>query len=82
LASARKKFAEQGGLTPEQQFFVGVAQSQCSKLQPSYSAPLEAPPPSVRVNGTLANLPEFGAAFHCSAGSAMVRAAEERCSFW
>jgi endothelin-converting enzyme/putative endopeptidase len=82
LASARRKFAEQGGLTPEQQFFVGVAQSQCSKLQPSYSAPLDAPPPSVRVNGTLANVPELGAAFHCPAGSAMVRAAEERCSFW
>jgi predicted metalloendopeptidase len=81
-ASARKKFAEQGGLTPEQQFFVGVAQGQCSKLQSGYFAPLEEAPPNARVNGTLANVPEFGAAFHCPAGSAMVRAEGERCSFW
>lgn len=74
------------GLTPEQQFFVGYAQSWCSRFRDEdvrlrvVTDPHS--PPRFRVNGPIANLPEFQAAFSCKEGSAMVRAPGKRCEVW
>lgn len=67
-----------------QLFFLGYAQSWCSKYRPE-NARLRAAtdphaPPFLRVNNPLANLPEFAAAFGCKQGEPMVRAA--RCEVW
>ena len=35
-----------------------------------------------RANATLANLPEFAAAFSCKRGDAMVRPPEQQCKLW
>jgi endothelin-converting enzyme/putative endopeptidase len=72
------------GFAPEQAFFVGYAQSWCTKVRPEaerLAARVDPhAPPRWRVNGPLANLPEFAAAFRCEPGSRMVR--EERCTVW
>jgi putative endopeptidase len=74
------------GFTPEQQFFVGYAQSWCSRFRDE-EARLRVvtdphAPPRFRVNGPLSNLPEFQAAFSCKEGSAMVRPPAQRCEVW
>ncbi|MCL2448677.1 MAG: M13 family metallopeptidase [Polyangiaceae bacterium] len=75
-----------GGFTPEQQFFVGFAQSWCANYRPEALRLLVATnphsPPKFRVNGPLSNFPEFAAAFACKPASAMTRAEAERCSIW
>lgn len=74
------------GFTPEQQYFLGYAQSWCFKAREQYARMLVTldphSPPRFRVNGPLSNLPEFAQAFGCQAGSAMVRPAEQRCEVW
>jgi putative endopeptidase len=74
------------GFTPEQQFFVGYAQSWCSKFREEETRlrVVTDPhaPPRFRVNGPLANLSEFQAAFSCKEGSGMVRAPAKRCEVW
>jgi endothelin-converting enzyme/putative endopeptidase len=75
-----------GGFTPEQQFFLGFAQSWCANYRPEALRLLVATnphsPPRFRVNGPLSNLPEFAAAFQCKEGTAMVRVKAERCEIW
>jgi predicted metalloendopeptidase len=75
---------EVAGFAPEQAFFVGYAQSWCTKVRPEaerLAARVDPhAPPRWRVNGPLANLPEFAAAFRCEPGSRMVRG--ERCEVW
>ncbi|MSV34146.1 MAG: M13 family peptidase [Bryobacterales bacterium] len=72
------------GLTPDQRFFVGMAQWACGDERPENKrlnaitnphSPLED-----RVNGVVSNLPEFGKAFACRAGQPMVRA--QQCRVW
>jgi len=72
------------GLSPEQRFFVGYAQWACGSERPEVlrmraitdpHSPLQ-----YRVNGVLADLPDFGKAFACKAGQPMVRA--EACRIW
>ncbi|MGC4122044.1 MAG: M13 family metallopeptidase [Myxococcales bacterium] len=74
------------GFTPEQQFFLGYAQSWCFKAREQYARMLVTldphSPPRFRVNGPLSNMTEFGQAFSCQAGSPMVKAAEKRCEVW
>ncbi|ACL64614.1 Endothelin-converting enzyme 1 [Anaeromyxobacter dehalogenans 2CP-1] len=74
------------GFTPEQQFFVGYAQSWCSKYreQEARRRAVVDPhsPPRFRVNGPLSNLPEFARAFACAEGTPMARPAAERCEIW
>ena len=72
------------GFPPEQAFFVGYAQSWCTKIRPE-AARVRAKtdphsPARWRVNGPLSNTPEFAKAFQCEAGRPMVRA--ERCEIW
>ena len=72
------------GLTPEQRFFVGMAQWACGDERPESKrvhamtdphSPLED-----RVNGVVANLPQFQHAFSCRIGQPMVRT--DPCRVW
>jgi predicted metalloendopeptidase len=77
---------EVSGFTPAQQFFVGFAQSWCAKYREE-ELRLRAvtdhhSPARFRVNGPLANLPEFAETFRCAEGTPMVRAAANRCEVW
>ena len=71
-------------LTNEQLFFVGFAQSWCSKLTPNAVKQrlLTDPhsPPRFRVNGPAMNLPAFATAFKCSATAPMNPS--DRCQIW
>lgn len=63
------------GLTPDQRFFVGMAQWACGDERPE-SKRLHAitdphSPDEDRINGVVSNLPEFGDAFGCKVGQAM-----------
>ena len=72
------------GLTPEQRFFVGFAQWDCANERPEtlrvQAVTNPHSPPEYRINGVVANLPEFQQAFSCKAGQPMVRA--ESCKVW
>jgi predicted metalloendopeptidase len=74
------------GFTPEQRFFLGWAQVWANQTRPETERLLtqtnEHPLPRFRINGPLANLPEFAAAFQCKLGDPMVRAAAQRCRVW
>jgi endothelin-converting enzyme/putative endopeptidase len=75
-----------GGFTPEQQFFLGFAQSWCTNIRPE-NARLRAgtdphSPARWRVDGPLSNLPEFAAAFQCKDGQPMARTEDKRCTVW
>jgi len=69
-----------------QQFFLGFAQSWCTKVRPQMAKMRVATdphaPPFWRVNGPLGNTEAFKAAFQCSEGSKMVRVGADRCSVW
>ena len=73
-----------GGYTPTQRYFIGYAQSWCEAVRPE-AARLRAltdphSPPEFRVNGVVANMPEFRAAFACKPDAPMVRA--KVCRVW
>lgn len=74
------------GLTPEQRFFVGFAQWDCSHARPEYERvkALTDPhsPGRYRINGVAINMPEFEQAFHCKPGQKMVKPDAERCKVW
>ncbi len=72
------------GFTPDQRFFIGMAQWACGDERPESKrvhaitdphSPLE-----YRVNGVVSNMPEFGKAFACKVGQPMVRG--EPCKIW
>lgn len=72
------------GLTDDQLFFVGFAQTWCSIQTPEIERVLATvdphSPPKFRVNGPVAHLPEFAAAFECKAGTPM--RPEKTCAVW
>ena len=72
------------GLTPEQRFFVGYAQSWCSNERPENQrmrALVDSHSPAkYRTNGVVVNMPEFQKAFACKTGQPM--APENRCRVW
>ena len=39
-------------------------------------------PPRDRINGVVANMPEFAQAFHCKPGQALVKPQEKMCKIW
>jgi endothelin-converting enzyme/putative endopeptidase len=84
VATAKQKLAPRDGLSPEQRFFVGNAQWACSNERPEdqrLRAMTDPHSPSRwRVNGLMANVPEFAKAFSCKAGQPMVR--EKVCRVW
>ncbi len=72
--------------TPEQQFFLGFAQSWCTKVRPEQARMRAATdphsPPFLRVIGPLGNLKSFAEAFSCKETAKMVRPAADRCEVW
>jgi predicted metalloendopeptidase len=81
---AKHTIAQDEGLTPEQQFFLGYAQIWCENVTPE-AARLSAAtnphsPGEFRVNGVLQNLPEFEKAFACKTGDPMV--STNPCRVW
>jgi predicted metalloendopeptidase len=71
-------------MSTEQRFFVSFAQLWCGDIRPQAAVKqvLTDPhsPAPVRVNATLSNMPEFAAAFHCTAGAPMVP--KQACRVW
>jgi endothelin-converting enzyme/putative endopeptidase len=74
------------GLTPQQRFFVGYAQWSCTNDRPEHLRALAIvsphSPPQYRVNGVVANMPEFAKAFSCKRGEPLVKKAEDICKVW
>ena len=72
------------GFTPDQRFFIGMAQWACGDERPEnkrLSAVTDPHSPNeYRINGVVSNMPEFGAAFSCKLGQPMVR--EKACRVW
>ena len=72
------------GLSGDQLFFVAMAQSWCTLRTPERAQMLLSvdphSPPRYRVNGTMAQMPEFAEAFGCETGSSMVP--ENACEVW
>ena len=82
--NAHLHLADRDGLTPEQRFFVGYGQWACENDRPENqrARALTDPhsPARYRVNGVVANMPEFARAFACKAGQPM--APDKRCRVW
>ena len=72
------------GLTPDQRFFVGMAQWACEDERPEskrlHAAVDPHSPGEYRINGVVTDLPEFGQAFGCKAGQPMMPA--KSCRVW
>ena len=74
----------QDGFTPEQRFFIGMAQWACEIQRPenlrvnAITNPHS--PGYARVNGVVANMPQFQQAFSCQAGQPMVHSPP--CKIW
>ena len=85
-ADKNMQLRERDGLTPEQRYFVGFAQWDCANDRPEElrARAITDPhsPPQYRINGVVVNMPEFGAAFGCKAGSPMVKPADKVCKVW
>jgi len=74
------------GLTPDQRFFVGLAQWACENERPENLRVMAATNPHssgrYRINGVVVNMPEFAEAFQCKAGSPLVKQADDICKVW
>jgi len=74
------------GFTADQRFFIAYARARSTTYRPQAmrlalatdSHPLD----KYRVDATLANMPEFQRAFHCTSTDPMVRPASEQCKLW
>ena len=74
------------GLTPDQRFFVGLAQWACENDTPENlrlrAATNPHSPGKYRINGVVVNMPEFARAFQCKGGSALAKKPEDVCKIW
>jgi endothelin-converting enzyme/putative endopeptidase len=72
------------GFTPDQRFFIGMAQWACGDERPENkrlgAITDEHSPDEYRINGVVSNMPEFQNAFSCKLGQPMVR--EKACKVW
>jgi putative endopeptidase len=72
------------GFTPDQQFFLGAAHAWANNMRPEEQrrlATVDPHPPAIyRINGSIANMPEFQAAFGIANDSPMVN--KNRCVIW
>jgi endothelin-converting enzyme/putative endopeptidase len=72
------------GFTPDQRYFVGMAQWACENNRPEdqrlHAATDPHSPGFARINGVVSNLPEFQKAFGCKAGQPMVHT--PTCKVW
>jgi endothelin-converting enzyme/putative endopeptidase len=84
VAKSGRKLEPVDSFTPEQRFFIGFGQWACENNRPEnqrVSAMTDPHSPGkYRINGIVANLPEFARAFSCKAGQPMVR--EKACKIW
>ncbi len=82
--TANQHLGEVGGFTPDQRFFVGMAQWACENERPEnlrVSAITDPHSPGfARINGVVSNMPEFQKAFSCKSGQAMVHT--PTCKVW
>jgi len=83
-ATQGQNLRPQDGFTPDQRFFVGMAQWACGDERPESKRVTTITNPhsqlEFRVNGVVSNLPEFGKAFACKVGQPMVH--EHACKVW
>jgi putative endopeptidase len=83
-AIAGKTLMPVDGFTPDQRFFIGVAQWACANQRPEdlRVSAITNPhsPEKYRVNGLVSNFPEFQAAFSCKADQPMVN--KNMCRVW
>ena len=74
------------GLTPDQRFFVGLAQWACENQRPENlrvsAATNPHSPGRYRINGVVVNMPEFAKAFQCKDGAALKKAKGKTCRIW
>jgi endothelin-converting enzyme/putative endopeptidase len=83
-ATKNQRLAPVDGLTPDQRFFVGMAQWACgderaeSKRMSAITNPHS--PDQYRINGVVANMEEFRNAFQCKPGQPMARV--NACRVW
>ena len=79
--SAEAAHVAAGGYSEDQQFFLATGQAWCAKYRPELERLMAQTnphsPPRFRVQGALANLPEFAEAFACSA-----RPDAKMCDVW
>jgi endothelin-converting enzyme/putative endopeptidase len=72
------------GFTPEQRFFIGMAQWACGDERAENkrldAVTNEHSPNQYRINGVVANMPQFGHAFSCKVGQPMMR--QNACRIW
>ena len=72
------------GVSPDQRFFIGFAQWDCSNERPEQLRDWAITNPHSqsrdRINGVIVNMPEFEKAFSCKAGQPMVSA--KPCKVW
>jgi len=85
-ATKEMTLEERDGLSPDQRFFIGMAQWACANTRPEdlRASVITDPhsPEKYRVNGVVVNMPEFGQAFACKAGQPMVKPADKVCRIW
>jgi putative endopeptidase len=85
-ATKDKNLKPVDSLTPEQRFFIGFAQWDCSNSRPEELRlrVLTDPhsPSKFRINGVVVNMPDFAKAFSCKAGQPMVNPPEKVCKVW
>ncbi len=83
-SDAYKKAKTINGMTPDQQFFLGTAHVWAMNIRPQQLQNQVTtdphPPAKYRVNGSLANIPQFQEAFNIPDNSPMVNAT--RCVIW
>lgn len=83
-AIANQNLEDRDGLTPDQRFFVGMAQWACENQRPENlrANAITNPhsPGKYRINGVVSNLPQFQKAFNCKADAPMVRS--NMCKVW
>jgi len=83
-ATADEDLKPVDGFTPDQRFFIGLAQWACSNTRPEdlRANAITDPhsPPKYRINGVVTNLPQFQKAFHCGDDAPMVNRKE--CRIW
>jgi putative endopeptidase len=83
-ATSGQELDDRDGLTPQQRFFVGFAQWDCSNERPENlrlrAMTDEHSPAQYRINGVVVNMPQFHEAFRCKPTAPLVR--QDRCVVW
>ncbi len=83
-ATANEKLEPIAGFTPDQRFFIGMAQWACENQRPENlrANAITNPhsPGKYRINGVVSDLPQFQKAFDCKDGQPMVRS--KMCKIW